>query len=346
MQKYRKSDQYYIDEYDRIIISELKEKEQSLKKAQEDLKDDSPEADVNKAIALSLNYSEHGIRARNKKDAINRWVERDEKKDKLLENYPPPPEPYCTDCNDYMILFDHEFINDDLLFIFSCGKGTKHNQVLHANGEPYIVPPKLCPYCNSEINTTVKKSKHKITATENCSKCTWSTKHIIDLKETSKEKIQPINEDDRKKYCTDFKGKKSFIEQLEALASITLDDEPNYNFSNIEKINLPQVEERLTKAIQSKGYIKLQFDQPKITGNVMVKFSVQDPTERMMEKSIKVLKKTIVDELFPTNWRLMSTEINYRLGFLDGQIKGADLREDLAKIANEIGQKKMQKPSS
>jgi hypothetical protein len=88
------------------------------------------------------------------------------------------------------------------------------------------------------------------------------------------------------------------------------------------------------------GFIKLQFEQPKISGNMVVKFSAQDPTDRTAERSIKTIKKLITDELFSTNWRLMTTEINYRLGYLDGQIKDVDLEGNLIKITNEIRERK------
>lgn len=242
-----------------------------------------------------------------------------------------------------MKFIDYDFINDDLnlQFIFSCGNGTKHNQIILSNGQPYKANVRRCPYCNGEIDTIVKKTKYKITAKERCTKCTWSDVMIFDLPKHNDKKIQPINEDDRKKYCTDFVGRRDFIEDLESIAKINLNENKGdgYDVKNVEKINLPKVEERLTKVIEHKGFIKLLFEQPKISGNVTVKFSVQDPTDRPAEKSIKLLKKTIADELFPTNWRLMTTGISYRLGYLDGQIKGVDLKEDLIKIAKEIGEK-------
>ena len=42
----------------------------------------------------------------------------------------------------------------------------------------------------------------------------------------------------------------------------------------------------------------------------------------------------------------MITDINYRLGYLDGQIKGVDLKADLLKIATEIKVKKSSKYKS
>ncbi|MNY14781.1 hypothetical protein D3C86_1479690 [compost metagenome] len=71
-----------------------------------------------------------------------------------------------------------------------------------------------------------------------------------------------------------------------------------------------------------------------------VEFSVQDFSSRDERSSIKALKKTLTDLLFSTNWRLMSTDIYYNLGFLTGQIKGFSLEEDLIKLGKEIDVKR------
>ena len=71
-----------------------------------------------------------------------------------------------------------------------------------------------------------------------------------------------------------------------------------------------------------------------------MQFSVEDHTDRDSDKSIKVLKKIMADELFMTNWRLSPPNIFCRLGFLSGQIKGFDLQEDLRRISEEIRAKK------
>ena len=84
MERHRKSDQYYIDEYDRITIGILKEKATLLEKAQKDLEEDHPDVYVEEVFALSLNYSECGVGfAKNKRETINRWMERDERKSEL-----------------------------------------------------------------------------------------------------------------------------------------------------------------------------------------------------------------------------------------------------------------------
>ncbi|MGN6641206.1 MAG: hypothetical protein ACTHJ8_20005 [Mucilaginibacter sp.] len=69
----------------------------------------------------------------------------------------------------------------------------------------------------------------------------------------------------------------------------------------------------------------------------------QDPTDRDEAKSSKGLKKTIETTLFNTNWRLMSPGIEYKLGFLNGQLKGFSLEENILKIAQEIWEKKNSK---
>ena len=76
MEKYRKSDQYYIDKYDRMTIESLKEKEALSQKAEQDLNQDKAAGNLSEKIALIMSFSESGVRAaKNKRPTIQNWME-------------------------------------------------------------------------------------------------------------------------------------------------------------------------------------------------------------------------------------------------------------------------------
>ncbi len=333
--KFRKADQYYEDQYDSRTISSMKEKEDEWT-AKLKLITNEDEL-LKKRLVAYMDIREYGTRfSQNKRHSIQEWITTDERKDRLVNERPIPPPPYCPKCDSYMKFSDYDFVNNncDIQFIFSCGGKTKHNAILESNGKPLTAPKQFCPYCNGVIKTKVKKTKTKITATDSCTICTWSDTIYFDIQ--PKQQLLPISEEERKAYCTDFKKSKGFLHDLEVLASISAGDDTGYDLSKIKMLKVADLDKILTEALQKNQFIKLQFEPPKITGHMTIHFSTLDTSERTEQQSIKTLKKIISEALFFSNWRLMSTEINYRLGYLTGQLKGVDQKEDLQKIATEI----------
>jgi len=341
--KYRKSDQYYIDQHDRMTIESLKKIDLSLAAAQKKLAKTKSEEDLSTVMQLRLKFLDNGvISSRIKRETLQRWISRDERKDDLIARYPVPPEPYCNRCRKLMAFEDYDFTDEDTMirFFFSCGKGKRHNKLLYADGREYRPPAKYCPYCNGEIKSTTSKEAYKIICLDSCMTCTWTSEMVLDVSPQKKQRIKPVDEAERKKYCTDFVGRQTFLEDLKRIAEMSKYIDIKQKLEPIEKLKLPQVEERLKKVIEAKKYNKLQFSEVKVTGHLSVQFSVEDHTDRDSEKSIKALKKIMTDELFPTNWRLSPPTISCRLGLLTGQLKGFDLEEDLKRISEEIKAKK------
>ncbi|OYX52999.1 hypothetical protein B7Y92_04245 [Candidatus Saccharibacteria bacterium 32-50-13] len=68
--------------------------------------------------------------------------------------------------------------------------------------------------------------------------------------------------------------------------------------------------------------------------DVYVGFSCLDSkSDRKDYDSRKTLKKLVDSALEDTNWRLMTDEISYRLGYLNGRVKAYESEEDLKKLA-------------
>ena len=104
----------------------------------------------------------------------------------------------------------------------------------------------------------------------------------------------------------------------------------------IKKITVLKLEKMLKKTLENEKYINLQFDKPEIDIQVIVPFTVQEANTRRQEYDSKnQLRKLIKKTLEKTNWRLMSEGISYRLGYLNGRLKGYETEEDLIKIVTK-----------
>ena len=349
MKQYRKSDQYYMDEYDRRTIEILKQLDD-----QPENSDPPPKYAINYPEELrqliertraQFKYNDTGaIRARCRDEHIQSRIVEDEYKDRMLSMNPVPENVRCNTCGELMTFCTHLFRtnhNAELVYLFDCpNKHERKRKAVYPNGKEWIIPERRCSYCGGCILPKTKKTKKTITLIDTCEKCDKT--EVLEL-DRAIEKISPINEAERKKYCLDFKGRKTSVEDLNDLASYVgsiKEKEAKYDYSHLEQLNISKLEQLLTESIEKASFVKLQFDKPKSDRYLTVEFSAQDQADRDSKNSIKALKKIIEQTLFSTNWKLMTTDISYNLGFLSGKLKGFSLEEDLIKIAKEVDQKK------
>lgn len=271
---------------------------------------------------------------------------KDESKDRLVMYNPMPKNIKCHSCECLMIFCTHFFEEENakILFVFACPQGHNPKKILYSNGREYHFKKATCNVCGSDdIKSVSKKTKKILMSTVTCNNCENIENHTYDL--TYKPE-KPINEDDRKKYCIGFIGKTSFKQDLETLSELgkylkNSEDvrkiSEEYKVDEIEKINLPQLEERLSKFTEENNFKKFQFKTPIMGRNVIVEFSIQDGSSRTEKESKKVLVKIIQKYLFKTNWRLIATEnLDYRLGVISGKIKAYESDEDFLMLAKQI----------
>ncbi len=333
MAKCRKSDEFYIDQYDRSTIETLKELEQKLIAETRDCNDPVKIWSANTQIddrATAL--------ARNKRAAIEQWKHDDQLRDDQVMRHPVPRAPSC-ECGNEMEFFDYDFIGDHpvIHFIFTCGTCKRKSQILDQYGARCLPKAKTCSYCNGIQVSKVSRTKKKIKILDTCEDC--GKQEVLELEIPVPKKILPVDESERAVYCIAFEGRRTFFEDLKALADLAEDDEVKPDLSKIQMLKLPQLEKRLSEFLEKNKYIKLVFQQPKISDVVTVMFSVEDITDRDDHRAAKELKKIISSELQRTNWRLMSTGIVSRMGYLSGQLKGFDRPEHLNDLIRETEKK-------
>lgn len=240
--------------------------------------------------------------------------------------------------------------SDDIrvMFWFECPKGCKKRKAIFDNGEEYKPKPNLCPKCSSEVKEISKREGETIITNITCLNCKYKTKEIMDFGKNRKEWAEEQRQDQellekyRSKYCMTDKEGQEYISHVESMKHFTslmkeIDEkqkDPAYQQARqIKKISVVELEKILNDALEKEKYIKLIFDKPELDRIVMIPFTVQDSDSKREEYDSKSkCKKIITVALEKTNWRLMSDGLDYRLGYLNGKLKGYENEEDLMKI--------------
>ena len=352
MNQYIQPDQYYIDNFDRVTIKELKELEKFLP---EGFNIDSP---YNSSQIFTLMGSENKevsnfffrgfSRANIRKDVIEAGKSGDLLKDKLIKNYPAPTHVYCNKCNDLMkfdtYLFKDTF-EEQILFAFSCSKHSPR-KVVYPNGREYCFKEKKCKHCTGRISSKTETKGSLLVFTDTCQSC--GEVEIIELDNAEEDEL-PITEEERIKYCLQFLSVSHFFEDLEAIAKVAEHFEEKdaekrikkqYEVDKIKMINVPALDTIIKKETEQHSYTKFEFIKTDLTKFAMLTFTVLDPANRDKKESLKQISTILDKTLFETNWRLVSTSLDYRLGIVTGRIRAYETEDDLLKLAKSIQLKK------
>ena len=369
--QYLNNEQHYIDLYDLFSIKaclkvirfwqELYKKKDTDPKLKE-IPTDEIEKGLNHYLGQELMIKK-GERYRSKAGTIGDWVERDRVRQDKIDNTPPPSNVSCPKCKTKMIAEDFKHLEDwpedkpmRVLFIFECPK-CKKRLGLYENGEEHISKPNLCPKCGKEIKTTYKEKDNISTTTEKCTSCKYKNVEVEDWDKRKLKREQEKKKDNellgkfRKEFCLSNKEGQEYIELIEAMeVANVVHDEEMQKFDNpvyarslqLKKTSITNLEKILNKALEDARYAKLSFEKPEIGQYVIVPFTAQDlDSSRRDRISVSELEKLIKNALEDTNWRLLSNSVMYRLGYLEGQLKGYEREEDMLKLA---GKKEEVKP--
>jgi len=361
MENYRKTDQEYLENYDKETIQLLKQLEAELgesiynKGKINDIK--NPAGNIKFKFEMptqiydvfSRYYRTAVMRAQDKESFIIEQKWNDEKKDNLIRETPVPRNIKCDQCGTSMYLETHFFEENDtlLLFVFSCPNKHTPKKVLYPDGvRQRITPISKCEKCGGKLSKEKEQTKTFIKLIDTCLDCGHVSTMELELSPET-----PITDEERYKYCEIWKGKKNFEEDLEATFEFfnyinekekLKKEKEELKVDSVEQVNLPKLEDRLSKLAEELSYIKFKFDNHSTEKYLSVSFSLQDPTERTEKESSKIIVDAIQQALFHTNWRLMNRGVEYRLGLITGKLRAYAGEEGLMKIAKEIYEKKSQ----
>lgn len=229
--------------------------------------------------------------------------------------------------------------------MFECGKCHKR-RAFWENGKEWEHKPK-CIQCRSEVISEKTKEGDVITTRYSCSHCGHVEVDTMDLKK-KEEEVDPNFEANRKKYCiSELEGKeiiRESQEMKELVDSWKERDEKTElyeDMAKIQKLTIVELQSLLTPVIEKGGYTKLEFEKPTLEKDVILGFSLQDAKSGRVEyDSIHDLHKLLKMTLEPTNWRLMSDGASYRLGFLQGRLRGVEGEEKLKALLESEQKKK------
>lgn len=353
MYQYLKDKQEYNDRYDRMTVDHCRMIERSVLSGIESLKNEKgSQKDKEQAANILYNvtmFYETGGQWEKKEETIQKWMDRDRKWDEHQERAVAPLNIHCPSCssqmkaNDGHLEIDHKHGHDRVLFFFECPACGKRKGI-YEDGTELIVKPTLCGKCGKE--TKIKRSKQekrKITTYYTCPHCGHEETDVFELSVEKKEKPDPYYEEDRARFClTDEQGKeylkaKLHWEQFKALIDEIEERDKHKDIyeeaAKIEKLSVFQVQEKINQTLSQQGFANTQYGKPEIGREIVISLSFQD-TNPMREEydSKKAAKKATEKALIGSNWRLMSDGFNYRLGYLEGRIKGVDSEEELVKL--------------
>lgn len=350
--KHLQPESYYSDLYDRLTIEECRRLEKrgisedhAAIETNRSKKDKIKKEFTVKVIVPTILYFVKGDRYKKKAETIRKWMERDEAKDRKLENATVPTDIICRKCGSEMAatlknLHSEEFKDEErVMFFFECPNKCKPLRVIFEDGEEYFPKPHLCEKCNAEVKIKDTKRGGVIITTYICKKCGHKGKETLDLN-PPKEKIDKNFEGDRKRFCLSAEEGQKYIEGSaklehfsEMMKEIKEKEKISKAIAKIKKLPVAGLKKLLTPKLEKEGYGKLEFSKPEIDRDVIIKFTVQDNKEDRQEyDSRSQLKKLLKQTLENTNWRLMSDGINYRLGILTGRLRGYENDEDLLKL--------------
>lgn len=351
--KYLKPYQYYADIYDRHTVEECRRLEKGTKPFPN--KKLKTKAQIEKAGAIRmadmlLMKTLTGERYAQKKSTIDKWMTRDEKKDRIFVTAQAPGNITCLICGRLMFVESKHMWGtgddeDKVLFFYDCPLKHVPRRAFYHDGEEWKAAPHPCPKCGTDLERkTVKESIKGVVFVDHCSSCGYTHKDKLDLT-SKKEKIDPDFARDRGRFCLsdkdgeeyiDFKYKlKGAIELMEQIQKREDNKDGLEKVAKLKKLKIVEVEQLLAPMLEKQSYIKLQFQSPEIKRDVIVSFTVHDAKDRSEQVSMADLKKILKESLKETNWRLMSDGVDYRLGMLNGRLRAYEREEDLLELVSQ-----------
>lgn len=342
---------YYSDLYDRLTIEECRRLEKRgisedhiAIETSKSKKDKIKKEFKVKVVVPTILYFVKGERYKKKSETIREWMERDEAKDKKLENAVVPTDIFCKKCGSEMTATLKHLHGDELkgeervLIFFECPNKCKPRRAVFEDGKEWCLIHR-CEKCNTEVEIKDTKNGDIITTTYTCKNCGHKGKEIIDFN-LPKEKIDKNFERDRKRFCLSVEEGQKYIESSaklehfsEWMKEIKEKEKVGKAIAKIKKLPVAGLKKLLVPKLEKAGYSKLEFSKPEISRDVIVEFTIQDNKEDREEyDSRSQLKKLLKQNLENTNWRLMSEGVYYKLGILTGKLRGYENDEDLLRL--------------
>lgn len=345
--------QYYDDLYDKITVDHCRRAEAAHQKIYKKYINDNnhKEEDVKRAFGISYHIDmlfTTGERQVNKEQKIREWMERDRTKQQKYEEAEAPEGVRCKSCKSVMhptfrSLCDWGEEPERVLFMYDCPNKCLPRRSFYDDGTEYVSQPRLCKQCKAEVTVTDSAEGGVIKVVEHCPECHHEE---IDTYESPKEVVDPDFEADKQRFCNlndkqieeYLKTKQWFVDVKAFMEDMEERDKHKEEYDAIkqlDKLTVPVMQKRLQEVLLEHGYEEVSFEKPDMGKSVQVAFTCLDGKGREQYSSRQELKKTILSCLEPTNWRLMSDGVDYRLGVLTGRVRCYESEEEMMQLVTK-----------
>jgi ssDNA-binding Zn-finger/Zn-ribbon topoisomerase 1 len=322
---YLKPRQYYEDEYDKLTISICKEHIETFK--------NNP---VLSPISDLHLYFVKGSRFADRAKSIQESIDRHTQMDNLINNF-AIPYVFCFSCKDPMDLtykmIDHGAPKIGLLYYMECKKCMVVSKFDY-KGRHDIVPWQ-CPKCKARLNTKTTRKQNKITTTKSCKECEYKNVDILDLSYKKKKIVKEVFDEqqfieDRLRFCMSPSEGEEYLQAVKRIHDLNklMDSINNGKGQKNPKIKALTVKEAMklvNKVLKDNGFESTKISEPLIKDEITFKFSAVDGESRNSRTAKSLINSKIRDKLKNTNWDLYSKGITYRLGVIEGGVRGREV---------------------
>ncbi len=351
----------YEERYDRWTVEQCRWYEERALRINQD--EDVPEEvkqrpGLRRWLIHYMIFHETGERYLDREKTINEWMEGDRQRDAMLARARPPLI-RCPSCNRAMDCM-HTHLSygieanerDRVAFYLGC-KPCKQSKHVYEDGTEIIRKPSVCKKCEEEVECTTQKEDDKEYYVDTCKQCG----HIEKTLKLPDEDEAPTEEEiarfqrDKVRFCISkdqgarFLYWKENVKRLDAKKEEIVVNADLYDkLKDMKKLNIAALEELLKEAVKKVGYDDLLISLPATEREIVLHFTLRDlKADRAERESQKTLEKTIEEILDDTNWSLMSDGVHYRLGLLNGRLKGHEIQPELEALAKSRMKKKPKK---
>lgn len=298
-----------------------------------------------------------GGRFLEREKTINEWMERDRRRDMLVEQARPPLIS-CPSCRQAMeCLYSHLHLSfdnaepDKMEFFLAC-KPCQQSRNVYENGREVVRKPILCEKCKQETESDRVEKDGKRYWIRSCKHCghTEETLSVLDEEEKAptQEEIARFSRDKQRFCITEEQGKR-YVELMKKIKELETQKEEHLlhmdlydKLKETKKLTIASLEQLLIKALKKADFADLRISMSPDRG-ITLDFSVRDlKVDREEIESKKALEKAIDHVVCDTNWEL-SEYVSYRLGLLSGHIRGYESEPDLEKLVRSRMKKKPRK---
>lgn len=332
---------YYEDLYDRRTVEICRLHEKHSKRPPEIIKTNRSTIKITSNIGEFLLSLTKGERYYRKNEVINKWMDRDRELDQITASAKPPEKVVCVVCKSKMELLHSRLIYFDVKtphmeYTFGCRECQSMAEI--AKGLRKARFPWQCPKCKRRMTFKTTKSKRKLTTNKSC-ECGYKDVDVLDFNEIGKSLEKPLNpeeerqyQEDKLRFCLTPEEARNYVDMQQFMASIQglLDKKaPEEMLPELEELTLTKLKQRVSSSLKGKGYTVVKFGKPKLDDNVDINLTATDDKERTAFTSKKEFRRILNDSVEGTNWKLIKSSVQEKLGVLKARLQSFEQRRDI-----------------